>query len=277
MKIPEKIAQMINELKNLPPLPASILKIQELCSEPNVNISQLVEVIEKDPMLSANILKSVNSPLYGMSKEIVSIRQAVTLFGPSMIRGFAVSSTIKKSANINLNLYGIAIDRLGDISILQMALIREWYERVDKSMLQPLMADAFLMELGKLLAAYQLDNEQAESFLDQLNQGKSIDEVETAFFGKNSYALAAIMFEAWNFEEKLTQTLNALANPYEDVPMKLFGSILYVVKEAIGVREVLSEASVKNALIAIHDFQLDKKAFEEAVEIVRGFIATEEA
>lgn len=268
---------MSNELKNLPPLPSSILKIQELCSEPNVNISQLVEVIEKDPMLSANILKSVNSPLYGMSKEIVSIRQAVTLFGPSMVRGFAVSSTIKKSVDIDLSPYGVTIERLGDISILQMALIREWYQRVDKSMVQPLMADAFLMELGKLLAAYQLDVEQRELFLDQLNEGKSIAEVETAFFGKNSYALAAMMFEAWNFEEKLTQTLNAVANPYEDVPMKLFGSILYVVKEAIGIREILSEISVQNALIAIDDFKLDKKAFQEAVEIVRGFIATEEA
>jgi HD-like signal output (HDOD) protein len=60
---------MIDEIKSLPALPSSVTKIQELCGERDVNISKLIEVIEKDPMLSANILKSVNSPLYGMSKE----------------------------------------------------------------------------------------------------------------------------------------------------------------------------------------------------------------
>lgn len=267
---------MVNELKNLPPLPGSIIKIQELCSEHNVNIIKLVEVIEKDPMLSANILKSVNSPLYGMSKEITSIRQAVTLFGASMIRGFAVSSTIKKSVDIDLSAYGITIDQLGDTSILEMALIREWYERVDKSILQSLMGDTFLMELGKLMAAYQLDPSQKIAFLEQLEAGRTACEVETEYFGMNSYALAAEMFEQWNFEEKLVQTLRAVANPYEDSIMKRFGEILYVVKEAVGIRDVLGEASIRNALMAIDDFKLDKKAFEAAVETVRGYMTSTE-
>lgn len=266
---------MAIEIKNLPPLPASIVKIQELCSEPNVKVGALVEVIEKDPMLSVNILKSVNSPLYGMSKEITSIRQAVTLFGASMVRGFAVSSAIKKSVEIDMSPYGISIDQLGNTSILEMALIREWYEQVDKSMLQSLMSDAFLMELGKLLGAYQLEGEQRESFLQQLEEGRSVCEVETQFFGKNSYALAADMFEQWNFEEKLVQTLRSVANPYEESPMKRYGEILYIVKEAIGVRDVLSDAAVKNALCAIEDFKLDKKAFEIAVERVRSFMSEE--
>ncbi len=268
---------MSNELKNLPPLPSSILKIQALCSEPNVNIIQLVEVIESDPMLSANILKSVNSPLYGMSKEVVSIRQAVTLFGPSMVRGFAVSSTIKQSIDIDLSPYTITIDRMGDTSIVQMALVREWYERVDKSMVQSLMGEAFLMELGKLLAAYRLDPAEKEAFCRRIEEGKSLNTVESDYFGMNSYALAAEMFERWNFEEKLVDTLRSVANPYSESPMKRSGEILYVVKEAVGIREMLSEASIKNALIAIDDFKLDKKAFEEAVEIVRGFMAKEEA
>lgn len=64
-------------------------------------------MVEKDPMLTANILRSANSPLYGFSQEITTIARAISLFGMATIRGFALSSTIKKSFSINLEPYGI--------------------------------------------------------------------------------------------------------------------------------------------------------------------------
>lgn len=118
----------------------------------DTDIEELSRVIESDPMLSANILKSVNSPLYGMSKKISSIPQAVMLFGTSMIRGFAAANAIKKAVTIDLSPYGKTIDDVGRTSMMQSALAREWYRTVDKSMLPLLQSSAFLMELGKLVA-----------------------------------------------------------------------------------------------------------------------------
>jgi len=116
---------MFDEIKNFPPLPASIAAIQELCMAQDVNINALTKVIENDPMLSANILKSVNSPLYGMSKEVSSVHQAVMLFGVSMIRGFAAANAIKKNLPLDLSPYNITIEKLTEVSALQLALLRE--------------------------------------------------------------------------------------------------------------------------------------------------------
>jgi HD-like signal output (HDOD) protein len=263
---------MINEIKSLPPLPSSVIKIQELCGERDVNISKLIEVIEKDPMLSVNILKSVNSPLYGMSKEITSIRQAVTLFGVAMVRGFAVSSSIKKAVNVDFSPYGIGIEELGEVSAMQLGLVREWYTRVDKSLLQPLMEGAFLMELGKLIVAIKLATTSGgEAFAQQLAEGKSIQEVEVEYVGMSSYELAAMMFEHWHFDEILIGTLNAVTDPYtqENEKMQLFGKVLHVVKEAVSVTQAFSEESLHNARTAIANFNLDQKSFDEAVEAIR--------
>ncbi len=157
---------MVNEIKSLPPLPASIVRIQELCMSTETNIDELAHVIEGDPMLSANILKSVNSPLYGMSKEISSIHQAIMLFGISMIRGFAAANAIKKAMPIDLSSYTTTIEHLSDISTLQTALVREWYRNVDKSMLPLLQSGAFFMELGKLAASLRvIASGESERFL----------------------------------------------------------------------------------------------------------------
>jgi len=263
---------MINEIKSLPPLPSSVVKIQELCGERDINISKLIDVIEKDPMLSANILKSVNSPLYGMSKEITSIRQAVTLFGVSMVRGFAVSSSIKKAVNVDFSPYGIGIEELGEISAMQLALVKEWYSRVDKSLLQSLMEGAFLMELGKLIVAIKLSaSSQGVAFAQQLAEGKNIQELETHYAGMSSYALGAMMFEHWNFDATLIGTLRAITDPFaaDDEKIQTFGKILHVVKEAVNTIQVFSDESLDNARGAIANFHLNQKSFDEAVIAVQ--------
>lgn len=261
------------DIKNLPPLPSSVIKIQELCSEREVNISKLIEVIASDPMLSANILKAVNSPLYGMSKEITSIRQAVTLFGVSMVRGFAVSSSIKKFIQVDLSPYGIGIERLGEISAMQLALVREWCSRVDKSLMQSLMEASFLMELGKLIVALTLsDSSKGEAFAQGLQEGKSIRDMEVEYASQSSYDLAASMFENWNFDESLVETLRSIEDPYsqKDERIQQLGKILHVVKEAVSVTNPLSEESLHAAGVAIEQFHLDHKSFEEAVGAVRA-------
>ena len=47
---------MLEEIKSLPPLPISVVRIQEICMSNDTDIDELSRVIEHDPMLSANIL-----------------------------------------------------------------------------------------------------------------------------------------------------------------------------------------------------------------------------
>jgi HD-like signal output (HDOD) protein len=259
---------MVNEIKSLPPLPASIVRIQELCMNMDTDIDELARVIEGDPMLSANILKSVNSPLYGMSKEISSISQAVMLFGISMIRGFAAASAIKKTIPIDLSPYGTTIDNLTKVSIQQMSLVREWYRNVDKTMLPLLQSGAFLMELGKLLASLKVINAgKSESFSQDIAQGKPITEVEQSYLGMSSYEIAAMMFEHWNFETALIEVLREISNP---ATRNSYAQVLSIVSKAINLRDTLSDQGITEAIETIEAFGLNRAAFEEAIPALKS-------
>ena len=257
---------MFEEIKNFPPLPTSIAAIQELCMAQDVNINALTKVIENDPMLSANILKSVNSPLYGMSKEVSSVHQAVMLFGVSMIRGFAAANAIKKTLPLDLSPYNITIEKLTETSVLQLALLREWYGIVDKQRLPSLLSATFLMELGKLVVSKKvIKSGEKEAFLQQSTQGKTLSDIEKSYTGHESYAIAGMMFDHWHFETSLIETLSSMHNPSHGGN----GEILNVISCAINVHETLTEASLKRAYHAIEAFGLDKEAFEKAVELVK--------
>jgi len=253
---------MENQIKSLPPLPASIVRIQQLCRDKEVNITELTHVIESDPMLSANILKAANSPLYGMSKGIGSIRQAVMLFGVAMIRGFAAANAIKKAIKVELYPYGITIDTLTETSARQMVFLTEWMKRMDQKLPPLLTSGVFLMELGKLITSRKLILiGDGEKFLAELLSEKPIIEVEKSFLGVNSYETAAMMFEYWNFEPVLIEMLYSV-----NVSSKtLEGKILYILQEAINVRECLSEKGVARALGLLEEFGFERTPFEEAI------------
>lgn len=254
---------MLDEIKNLPPLPISVVRIQEICMRNDTDINELSQIIEGDPMLSANILKSVNSPLYGMSKEISSIHQAIMLFGISMIRGFAAASAIKKTISIDLSSYAVTIDQLTKVSTLQTALAREWYRNVDKSMLPLLQSSAFLMELGKIVASLKIiSSGNLTHFINDRSENKSIEEIERKYLDACSYEIAAVMFEHWNFEPALIDALREITDLSTSNP---YAQALRVITQAVNFQEAFSEQSLNTALATIEKFGLNKNAFEEAV------------
>jgi HD-like signal output (HDOD) protein len=259
---------MFEEIKNLPPLPASIVRIQELCMSDDTDIDELSRVIGNDPMLSANILKSVNSPLYGMSKEISSIPQAIMLFGISMIRAFAVASAIKKAIPVELTPYGKTVDALSEISTMQSRLAKEWYRNVDKTMLPLLQSSALLMELGKFVASRRvMASGDTDRFSQEIAEGKPLIMLEQSYLGMSSYEISAMMFEHWNFESALINALREMSNPKTQNP---YAQVLSVVTTVINLKDVFSEEGMLAGLEIIGKFGLNKNAFEEAVLTVKS-------
>ncbi len=61
----------------IPPRPQLILDIRDVYP----NIKKIADLISTDQGVSAGVLKAINSPLYGVTKKVVSIRRAVMLLG----------------------------------------------------------------------------------------------------------------------------------------------------------------------------------------------------
>ncbi len=259
---------MLEEIRSLPPLPNSIMRIQQICAQEDTNIVELSGVIEKDPMLSANILKSVNSPLYGLSKEISSISRAVMLFGISMIKGFAASSIIKKTIITDLSAYHVDIDKLSDISAVQTALAKEWYGKVDKSMLPMLQTASFLMELGKFITSLKIiDLGKSDEFYNQIKSLSDFSSIEIELLGVSSYQIAAKMFEHWNFEVELVEILSQIL---ADRVKNNHSKVLSVIACAVNTNGYFTETNIEKSLELCDRYNLDRDSFLEAVEILKS-------
>ena len=265
---------ILKKIKTLPPLDDTVIQIQRIHADENSSINDLTKVVEKDPMLTANILRSANSPLYGFSQEITTISRAISLFGMATIRGFALSSAIRKSFSINLEPYSITGQDFLNISIMQNTLMYHWYSKINPKKLEVLSPASFMLEVGKIVLAHELvENNQDIEFKEKIKKiTGSVDLalLETEIFDMTNEEVTAKIFEQWNLETELINSILYSNNP-EEAPdhIKEYARALKVVKTAVNIFNQLDDVSVNNATLLINEYGFERDTFLMAVSKVK--------
>ncbi|NOY72769.1 MAG: HDOD domain-containing protein [Gammaproteobacteria bacterium] len=92
---------------HIPPQPTILREIQGEQNQPAPNIQKISALINKDISLSAIVLKTINSPFYGMRKPIESVQRAVILLGINniltIVMGVVIRETLSGKSSISLD------------------------------------------------------------------------------------------------------------------------------------------------------------------------------
>ncbi|NPA29062.1 MAG: HDOD domain-containing protein [Epsilonproteobacteria bacterium] len=265
------VEDIIKKIKALPPLPESVIKVKEICNDPESEIKDLVDVVKEDPMFTADILKAANSPLYGFSRQITSIDQAISLFGMGTIQGFAISYAVRKTMDIDLSPYGATRQHLTKVSTLQNALSFGWGSRQVEIRQSEAITLSLLMELGKAVASLVLiERGTDKAFHEKISGVESIEEIaaiEKEVLGINSEWIAALMFKHWQFSESMITMMRHILTP-DEAPENLRRQtqLLHIVKEAANFIDPLGEPAVQSALEKADRFGFDAESLREAIE-----------
>lgn len=258
---------LLSKIKTLPPLPETVTQIQRICADPESSVGDLIKVVEKDPMITANLLKAANSPFYGFSREIKTVSQAVSLFGMSTVKGLALSGAVKKLLSVDLDPYGITPESFADISALQNALMYTWYSKVDRSKLDVLSVASFLQETGKIIIAQEITKEgKAAEFKAFILEGKGITEAELEFIGETTATITSAIFEHWRFEESLIEAIKYSDSPL-DAPdgIAAYSKALCIVKTALQPLNTFGEEHFKDAIQKASMFGLDEAILTDSL------------
>lgn len=243
--------KIVSKIESLPPLLDTADTVRRLYSEgsANVNLSRLTIAIESDALLSANVLKMINSPLYGFSRKIDSVSQAVTLFGSETIFALVLRFCVQANIVANLRPYGVGNDTFNEVCHLQSKLVSEWYTQINPTSAAFLAPLALIMESGKLILAKEITaSGEIKEFLQGLKSAKSISLYEHEYFTTSSYFVSGLLFEHWNLNDEYVAILKGL--DYEHTKIKELQEqidVLDTVRRAINVSAILSDDSIKEA------------------------------
>jgi HD-like signal output (HDOD) protein len=80
---------------DLPAPPQAAIRIMRACSREEVSIRELSSLAKNDPVLSAELLRVVNSPFYGLARQVQSIPHAVSLLGQRVLHNMALCISVR--------------------------------------------------------------------------------------------------------------------------------------------------------------------------------------
>jgi len=262
---------IVKHIESLPPLSDVVVDIQNLyiSGVDAINIDKLIKLIESDPLLTANLLKFVNSPAFGIRRKISSAAQAVTLLGVRMVYAVVMDYAIHERIVADVSAYGVNNEELKHISLMQSRLTLNWLSKVSIEYAKFLSPLAFLMETGKLIIALEVtQSDYTENFRRHIQNSRNIMKYEFELLGTTSYFVSGMLFEHWHFDALFVKILKNMDFKYSELSKKMSfcKSVLKVVRTAINVRGVLEEEFILQGAKLVDKMGLDPKLFtKEAV------------
>jgi HD-like signal output (HDOD) protein len=80
---------------SIPPQPQVLVDLQLEQLDPHCSIARLAQIISQDVGLAGAVLKTVNSPFFGLTNKISSVQQAVNLLGVSSVISLVNAHSIR--------------------------------------------------------------------------------------------------------------------------------------------------------------------------------------
>lgn len=97
----EGITRKLQRVHQLPPMPETAVRILHLTSDPESDVFQLAELIERDPSLAAQVMRYARSALFAYRGELSSVKDAVNIvLGFDRVAQIAMGISASKAFNI---------------------------------------------------------------------------------------------------------------------------------------------------------------------------------
>jgi len=203
---PELLQKLTSAMDKLPAFPKSVQTILTMTQDINCAPKELVEVIDKDPVVTVKILKVVNSAYFGLPKSISSVGHAVAFLGFNSIKNLALSVAVvgvmpkENSAGFNANAY--LLHSLATAVIAKrLAISRDIADPVD------CYTAGLLHDFGKVVCAQLMPDVVEQALAESRSQGQSLHVLLRASIGTDHATIGAMLAKRWQFAANLVDVI----------------------------------------------------------------------
>jgi len=259
----------------LPPLPQTLIKLEEFKQKSVQEPIELLQILEQDPLIMATLLKIANSAMFGFRNKVETTKKAIELIGVNFTLSIAFGSAIKSTLNTNLDAYHISSDQFIELSNMSSNLLSRWLSPFDMELKEQLLLPVFLQETGKfVLSNLAVQRGVADEFYKEISANiNDIVKIEKKYFEASSSEVTAIIFEQWGLDNKLIDIIRNVDNVEKcDEKYKKATEILAVIKVLCNPIDPLSDRAVEDGIELAKSFGLNSRYLTKAIEIMQDRI-----
>ncbi len=234
-QIPVKIKLAIDNLEELPPIPAIAKHILELKDDLYGDIATLASIIELDPSIAAQVLKWVSSPLYG-GRKYSRVKDAIFTIGYdsllNLVFGLCILSPLKAPVEGKFGIRNYWIQFFsGQILLSQLGK----QTTIDT---KPLCMGYLLHNIGYLLMAHIFKKEFDLLTKEVKTDDSPVIAIERRLYGIDHEVIGAWLLSHWNIYEPIRSITLNHHNPYYEGESKELVWLVCLTNALLGLIDV---------------------------------------
>jgi putative nucleotidyltransferase with HDIG domain len=190
------------DARALPPLSQATFALIALMGKEETSAFQVEQAVRRDAALAANLLRTANSPWFGLGRKVTSLTHAINLIGFVRVHQLAMTMSLQASLPEALPGYGIARTDFVVHSIAVAFLAEHLGKRLELDAHVPYYVAGLLHDIGKLLLARHLQDRKTE-LVANLAHNLTLLDAERELLGTDHTEVAAVLGKAWNLPNEV--------------------------------------------------------------------------
>lgn len=206
------LTHLANRAGQLHSLPAVALQVLELTQQSQVDTRALKECIENDPALAGKVLRVVNSAMFGLSREVSDLNQALTLLGIKPLKLLVLGFSL--SENFCAQTSGKLVSRYWRHTLTKAVAARELSESLWRIPGDEAFLVGLLQDLGLLVLLQDVGEPFAQFLEEHWTSYEELAQLEKQAFGFNHRELTSRLLHTWGLPEMLAN--GVLGDEHQD-------------------------------------------------------------
>jgi putative nucleotidyltransferase with HDIG domain len=204
---PELNRKISDAVEKMPAFPKSVQRIIELTRNINCQPKELVSVIETDPVMTAKMLKVLNSAYYNWPNKITAINRSVVYLGFNTIKNLALSIAAmgvlprQNKAGFDIHRYLLHTLTVAGIAKRLSAKAGAGTDPVDCQI------GGLLHDFGKIVFAQFMPEEWLGAIALSRERALPLYLMEREIIGVDHAAVGALLTEKWQFPKSLADSI----------------------------------------------------------------------
>ena len=185
-------------MKAASPAVLSLAQLLARFTHRNCDANALAEVVEKDALLSAQVLRLANSAALGRKRPIITVKHAIALIGVGAMRRFALGSSLSNIFSRHKVARGFSVMRFNLHSVATATLVELLADELPVSNPENAFVSGLLHDVGKILVAVSLPKEFVSVLEVAAVSHRPMIECEHEILGTDHAELSGLAITRWD-------------------------------------------------------------------------------
>lgn len=225
----EKIIEMIED-SGISSIKQSVSQVINIVNDPKAGAKDLMEIIEKDPPLTARLLKLANSAYYSYPKSVNEVQEAIVLMGFTAVKELALSQKVCEFFQEDKSFIGgysrpELWKHSNAVAMCAKLIYRKEYSMTGVD----IYVAGLLHDIGIIIEDQILQSEFEDILEKTVMNENNLNNEEHAYLGFDHTDIGRVLTRNWDFPDELVMAIGYHHDPIEvDDEFKTIVFTLYV-------------------------------------------------